>query len=210
MRTPSPPPPLLPAFSRTRSSGSLSSSGGSGKLVRVPQLLDLYQQLRRSKLAAAGIRTASRGGEGAPHVGCTAGVGGASKQGAAGDADAAQLFSQIMSKGSYVSKVQADVAEYGPALDRLAAAVARFQPADMAAVVSFVAQAQAQVGRHIMNTLFVSLLIEQKQRSTRAPPSVVFPLLAFRHSSLVSALPSSLPAPCLPDCLSPAGAGPPV
>lgn len=116
--------------------------------MRVPQLLDLYQQLRRSKLAAAGIRTASsRGDEREPHVGCTAGVGGASKQAAAGDADAAQLFSQIMSKGSYVSKVQADVAEYGPALDRLAAAVARFQPADMAAVVSFVAQAQAQVGQ---------------------------------------------------------------
>jgi hypothetical protein len=61
------------------------------------------------------------------------------------DADAAQLFSQIMSKGSYVSKVQADVAEYGPALDKLAAAVAAFQPSDMQSVIMFVRQAQVQV-----------------------------------------------------------------
>jgi hypothetical protein len=119
--------------------------------MRVPQLLDLYQQLRRSKLAVAGIRTGSSaharevavqpaGGEGAAHVGCTAGA-----KSATGDADAAQLFSQIMSKGSYVSKVQSDLAEYGPALDKLAATVAAFQPVDMDAVMCFVHQAQKQV-----------------------------------------------------------------
>jgi hypothetical protein len=62
-----------------------------------------------------------------------------------GDADAAQLFSQIMNKGSYVTKVQADLAEYGPALDKLAAAVAAFQPSDMQSVIMFVRQAQVQV-----------------------------------------------------------------
>jgi hypothetical protein len=50
-----------------------------------------------------------------------------------------------MSKGSYVSKVQSDLAEYGPALDKLAATVAAFQPADMDAVMCFVRQAQKQV-----------------------------------------------------------------
>jgi hypothetical protein len=54
-----------------------------------------------------------------------------------------------MSKGSYVSKVQSDLAEYGPALDKLAAAVAAFQPADMQAVMLFVSQAQQQVLDHL-------------------------------------------------------------
>lgn len=150
MRCPSPPPPLLKSFSRSSSSGSLLGLNSSGRLTRVPQLLELYQQLRRSKLAAAGIRTGSSrgglggagGGEGAPHVGCTAGVGGSK---GAGNADSAKLFSQIMSKGSYATQVQSDVAAYGPALDKLAAAVAAFSPPDMDAVTAFVRQAQQQV-----------------------------------------------------------------
>jgi hypothetical protein len=111
----------------------------------VPQLLQLYQQLRMAKLSAAGVaagtsrsvRPAGKGRSAASHVGCTAGPDG-------GDAQAAAMFQDIMHKGGYQSKVQADLDAHAPALAQLAATIAAFKPADMAEVCSFATRVQRE------------------------------------------------------------------
>ncbi|WIA08103.1 hypothetical protein OEZ85_007565 [Tetradesmus obliquus] len=134
-----------------------ASDDAARRLGWLGPVLEVYQKLRRQQLAAAGISTGgssssssrfgarfggSQGGEGGAHVGCTAAAAG----GAGGeDVDATQLFNQILSRGSYQLKVEADLQQHRIALEALAASIAAFKPSSMTQLVEFVSNAQQQL-----------------------------------------------------------------
>jgi hypothetical protein len=57
----------------------------------------------------------------------------------------AQLFNQILSRGSYQVKVESDLQQHKAALEALAASVAAFKPDSMEQLVEFVSQHQQQL-----------------------------------------------------------------
>jgi hypothetical protein len=122
------------AVSWTNSSSSSSSPLG---VRRCTEVINLYQKLRRQQLAAqqAALGRSPSSPALLPSAGKSKAV------------DPSEIFREIMSKGGYKGKVEADLVKHGPTVEVLAAAVAAFQPRSMEDVMTFVKGGEEVLGQ---------------------------------------------------------------
>lgn len=113
-----PPPPPPPGGAARRPSSS------NGDLTRAPQVVAMYQDLRKALIGPTTSQAGSRRAS--------------SSQGGSGAADSSKMFAEMAGKSSYVNNIKADVEYYGQFIRDLIKEVNKLKAADMDGLSSFV------------------------------------------------------------------------
>ena len=109
---------------------------GHDSIQRIPEVVSLFQEVRKTLLSQSGVATAGGGGG--------AGGGGRAPGGlGAGAADRAGLMEEMAGKSKYLTAIREDTERYREEIESLSAMVQAFRAGDMEGVCTFVEQMDA-------------------------------------------------------------------
>jgi len=127
--------------------GAQPAAWPTGPVKRLPAVIQLFQQLRKSAMASKGGGGGGGGGGSHHRASSESALSALGSAAAAGSSDPSDLFQEINSKSGHANQVREDVERYGEMIEKLADTIKRERPADMPALMAFVQHADGQLAQ---------------------------------------------------------------